>query len=80
MIRWESVIIAVFGTVVGLGVGVFVGWAVITAAGSGVTSFAAPMGRLLIVLAVGAVVGVLAALRPARRAARLDLMQAIASA
>jgi putative ABC transport system permease protein len=80
MIRWESVIIAVFGTALGLGVGVFVAWAVITASGGGVTTFAAPVGRLVVVLAVGAVVGVLAALRPARRAARLDVMQAIATA
>jgi putative ABC transport system permease protein len=80
MIRWESVIIAVFGTALGLGVGVFVGWAVITAAGGGVATFAAPVGRLVAVLAVGAVVGVVAALRPARRAARLDVMQAIAAA
>ncbi len=80
MVRWESVLIAVFGTIGGLGLGVFLGWALVRAAGADIGSFAAPPGRLLIVLAVGAAVGVLAAIRPARRAARLDVLTAIATA
>ena len=45
MVRWESVIIAVFGALGGLGLGVFLGWALVTAASSGDLSvFAAAAG------------------------------------
>lgn len=81
MVRWESVIIAVFGTVVGLGVGVLGAWALTASTDSGELSvLAVPPGQLAVVLAAGAVAGVLAALRPAARAAKLDPLTAIASA
>jgi putative ABC transport system permease protein len=80
MVRWESVIIALFGTAGGLGLGVFLGWALVQAASSGeALTFAAPVGQLVVVLLAGAAAGVLAALRPARRAARLDILSAIAA-
>jgi putative ABC transport system permease protein len=83
MIRWESVVIAVFGTVGGLGLGVFLGWALVQAASGGPFSdlgrFSAPVGQLLVVLAAGGIAGVLAGVRPARRAARLDVLGAIAT-
>jgi putative ABC transport system permease protein len=85
MIRWESVIVAVFGTIGGLGLGVFLGWALVEAASDGsgdfiaAPSFTAPVGRLVIVLVVGAVAGVLAAVRPARRAAKRPVLEAIAA-
>jgi putative ABC transport system permease protein len=82
MIRWESVIIAVFGTLGGLGLGVFLGWGLVQAASSGefnISVFEAPVGQLVIVLVVGAIAGVLAGVRPARRAARLDILEAIAT-
>lgn len=78
-VRWESVLIAVFGTLGGLALGVFLGWALVRAASADIGSFAAPPARLLVILAVGAAVGVLAAARPARRAARLDILAAIAT-
>jgi putative ABC transport system permease protein len=52
--------------------------AVATASG-GLGTFALPVGNLAIVLVVGAIAGVLAGLRPARRAARLDVLAAIAT-
>jgi len=84
MIRWESVIVAVFGTVGGLGVGLFLGWALVKAASEGTgdmiaPSFSAPVGQLVVVLVVGAIAGVLAGIRPARRAAKLPVLRAIAS-
>ncbi len=82
MVRWESVIISTFGTVGGLGLGVFLGWALVRAASSaeqGLTTFALPVGSLVVVLVAGAVVGVVAGLRPARRGARLDVLRAIAA-
>lgn len=74
MVRWESVIIALFGTAGGLVLGVFLGWALVQAASA---TFAAPAGQLAVVLVAGAAAGVLAGLGPARRAARLDVLAAI---
>ena len=84
MIRWESVIIAVFGTAGGLGLGVFLGWALVKAASEGTgdmiaPSFSAPIGQLAVLLVVGAIAGVLAGLRPARRASKLPVLQAVAT-
>jgi putative ABC transport system permease protein len=80
MVRWESVIIALFGAVGGLGVGLFLGWALVQYRADAVTSvFSAPVAQLVIVLIAGGVAGVLAGIRPARRAARLDVLAAIAT-
>jgi putative ABC transport system permease protein len=82
MVRWESVVIATFGAVGGIALGVFLGWAMVQAVGAasgGLGVFALPTGRLAIVLVVGALAGVVAGLRPGRRAARLDVLQAIAT-
>jgi putative ABC transport system permease protein len=83
MVRWESVLVATFGAVGGIGVGVFLGWALVEAAGanagSAISEFVLPVGRLAIIVLVGAIAGVLAGIRPARRAARLDVLQAIAA-
>jgi putative ABC transport system permease protein len=80
MVRWESAITAVFGTLGGLGVGAFLGWVLVRAAsGQGISTFAAPPVPLTVVLIGGAVAGLLAGLLPARRAARLHLLQAIAT-
>ena len=81
MVRWESLIVALFGTVGGLGLGAFLGWALVRAAeaGDALGAFALPPVQLTVLLLVGALAGVLAGVRPARRAARLDLLAAIAS-
>jgi putative ABC transport system permease protein len=80
MIRWESVIISVFGTAGGVALGAFLGWAVVTSASSTTLGvFAAPPQQLVVFLIAGALAGVLAGLRPARRAARLDVLTAIAA-
>jgi putative ABC transport system permease protein len=80
MIRYESVITALIGGVFGLVIGV-VGAILVTTltlSGSGyVQSF--PIGTLLVLLLVAALAGVIAAQLPARRAARLDMLQALAS-
>jgi len=80
MIRWESVIIATFGTIGGLGLGLFLGWALVQAASQdGAIPFTAPISQLGAVLVTGALAGVLAGVRPARRAAKLNALRAIAS-
>jgi putative ABC transport system permease protein len=80
VVRGESLIIAVFGTLGGLALGIFLGWGFVRAAGSSTLyEFAVPSGQLAAVLIAGAFAGVLASLRPARRAARLDVLRAIAT-
>jgi putative ABC transport system permease protein len=80
-VRWESVIMAVFGTFGGLAVGTFLGWGLMRAinAQEGFGIFEAPVSSLAVVLVLAAVAGIVAAIRPARRAARLDILDAIAT-
>ena len=82
IIRWESVIIAVFGTIGGISLGLLLGWGLVSVAfaDAAVPAFAVPTATLVITVLVGVVAGVLAAARPARRAARQDVLAAIASA
>jgi putative ABC transport system permease protein len=78
MIRWESVIIAVFGAVLGIAVGAFFGWAMVQALGSqGITQLAFPARQLLVYVVLAGMAGVIAAVFPARRAAKLDVLAAI---
>jgi putative ABC transport system permease protein len=80
MVRGEAFTVALFGTVGGVGLGLFLGWAMVdTLADEGFTAFAVPTGPLAVVLVLGALVGVVASVRPARRAARLDVLEAIAT-
>jgi len=79
-IRWESVIIAVQGTLLGLLIGVFFGWALVLAMkDQGLTVFSLPVLSMVIVVALAAVAGVAAAILPSRRAAKLNIIQAIVS-
>ncbi len=78
MIRLESVVISVFGTLLGLVLGVALGSALVTALNDeGIDELVIPYGQLVVYLLVGAVIGVIAAVWPARRAARLDVLRAI---
>jgi putative ABC transport system permease protein len=76
-IRWEAVLIAVFGAVIGIVVGVLLGIAVVFAIGQGL-GLSLPWSQLLIYLLAAAAGGVLASILPARRGARLDVLEAIA--
>jgi putative ABC transport system permease protein len=77
MITWEAVIIATFGGLLGTGIGLLFGWSVVTAIGDDLR-FAAPWPQLLSWLAATSGLGILAAIYPARRGSRLDVLQAIA--
>jgi putative ABC transport system permease protein len=80
MVRGESVIIALFGTLTGVALGIYLGWALVKAAASeGIGTFSAAPLQLIVVAVVGGLAGVLAARRPAKRAARLDVLAAIAT-
>ena len=79
-VRWESVIIALLGTVLGLAIGLFFGWAMVMAlADEGFSAFRVPGGQLALVALIAALAGIAAAILPARRAARLDVLKAIAA-
>ena len=79
-VRWESVIISLLGTINGLAIGLFFGWSVVRALrDNGITNFAIAPGQLIIVVVVLAIASVGAAILPARRAAKLDILRAISS-
>ncbi|MET9407095.1 ABC transporter permease [Streptomyces sp. NPDC002935] len=81
MVRLESLVISLFGGVLGVGLGVFFGWAAGELLGSKMSTYelVLPWGRMALFLLLAAGVGVLAALWPARRAARLNMLTAIKS-
>jgi putative ABC transport system permease protein len=79
VLRLESVIIATFGTLVGLVLGGFLGWALFATVSDGVGSLGLPFLQLAIIAVLGALAGVLAARRPARRAAKVPILEAIAA-
>ena len=79
MIRAESVLIAVYGAILGILVGLAYGAALVHALkDQGIDTFAVPVARLLWVLVAAGVAGIVAAALPARRAARLNVLAAIA--
>jgi putative ABC transport system permease protein len=77
-VRWEAVIIALLGTTLGLAIGTAFGWALVQALSSeGLSTFTVPAGQMALVAVVAAVAGVAAAILPARRASKLNVLQAI---
>jgi putative ABC transport system permease protein len=78
IIRWESAIIAVFGTLLGLAVGMLGGWGLITAlSDEGFTEFRIPFVQVIAVVVISAAAGIVAALLPAWRASRMNVLDAI---
>ncbi|HEX6257800.1 MAG TPA: FtsX-like permease family protein [Euzebyales bacterium] len=78
MVRWESVIITVLGSVVGLGLGTVFGWlGVRVLRDEGLTTFSLPTLQLAIAVGVMLVAGVVASVVPARRASHVDVLRAV---
>jgi putative ABC transport system permease protein len=78
-IRWESVITALLGTAQGIVIGILLGYAVIASLrDQGLRSFTIPVATLIVVVLLAIVAGVVASIRPAGRAAKLNIMQALA--
>ncbi len=76
-VRFESVITSIIGAIMGIVVGIVFAWVVTTRfAGQGIT-FSIPGGQLVVFLVLAVIVGVIAAILPARRAAKIDVLQAI---
>jgi putative ABC transport system permease protein len=78
MIRWEAVIIALLGTILGLVIALFFGWAVIEALkDEGFSKFSPAFVQLAIIVVGAGLAAVVMSILPARRAARLDVLDAI---
>jgi putative ABC transport system permease protein len=78
MIRGEAVVVSVLGALLGLALGVGFGAAIVASlSSSGITQLAIPVGTIIVVLILALLFGVFAAIFPARRAARLDVLRAI---
>ncbi|MFJ3768353.1 ABC transporter permease [Streptomyces sp. NPDC090082] len=79
MVRLEAVVISVFGAVVGIGLGSFLGWAIGETFKSSLPGYVLvlPWDRIGLFLVLAALVGVLASLWPARSAAKLNMLSAI---
>jgi putative ABC transport system permease protein len=78
MIRVEAVIIAVLGAVLGIVIGIVFGWVMqLALKGVGIDRLAVPFGQLIFMLIIAALLGVIAAIWPARKASRIDVLQAI---
>lgn len=79
-VRWESVVVSVFGALLGLAVGLPLGIVATKGMKSvGVNSTSLPIGTIVVLLVAAIVAGVLAAIWPARRAAKLNVLEAIAT-
>ena len=77
-IRWESTMIALFGTTLGLAVGSFFGWATVRALHEeGIDQFTYPLSNIGVIVAIACLAGAAAAIVPARRAAQLDVLIAL---
>ena len=79
MIRYESVITSLIGGVLGTAVGILFAWLATFAVKDLGVGFSIPAGQLAIFLLLAVVVGVLGAVAPARRAARLQILDAVRS-
>jgi putative ABC transport system permease protein len=78
MVRWESVVISLIGALTGAALGIGIGLALAQAlSDQGITAISVPVTQLVMYVGLAAVAGVLAALGPARSAARVDVLRAV---
>jgi putative ABC transport system permease protein len=78
-VRWEAVLMSLLGAAIGIALGIGLSYALVTSLrGFGLTRFALPGGSVVTIVLLAALLGVLASVRPARRAARLAILDAIA--
>jgi putative ABC transport system permease protein len=79
MVRGEAVIVAVFGSLLGLAIGLVFGVSIVQALSSEGIVFTLPVGQLVAFVVLAGLAGLLAGTPPARRAARLDVLKAVNS-
>ena len=79
-VRWESVLTSLYGAIVGVFLGLVLGYIVIVALrDQGLTTYSVPTTAIAVIVVAAFVTGVLAAVIPAWRATKLDVLQAIAT-
>jgi putative ABC transport system permease protein len=80
MIAWESVIISLLGALLGLGVGAGMGIALVTSLhADGISQTSVPVGNLILYTVIAGIFGILAAIFPALRASRVDVLRAVSA-
>jgi len=80
IVRAEALVISLFGALEGLLLGMVFGRAIVAALRSrGVTHVVLPVGQLLAMAGLAGLAGIVAAIAPSRRAARLDILRAVAA-
>ena len=78
MVRWESVVISLIGAVSGAALGIGIGLALSQALkDEGIKAISIPGPQIALYVALAAVAGVLAAVGPARSAAKVDVLKAV---
>ena len=77
VIRYESVITSVIGGLMGTAVGILFGWLVIQSLSDFGFELSIPVGQLVIFMLVAVLVGVIGAIRPAKRASEVDVLDAV---
>jgi putative ABC transport system permease protein len=79
-VRWESVITSLYGAIVGVVMGLVLGYIIILSLrDQGLDHFEVPVRNVTVIIVLAFVVGVLAAVIPARRATKIDILTAIAT-
>ena len=79
-VRWEALMISALGAVLGAVLAVGGAWGIVQALNTeGVTEVVMPVTRMLVIVGFAGLAGVLAATSPARRAAKLNVLEALAS-
>ena len=78
-IRWEALVTAVFGSLLGIVLGVALGWIVVTAFSDDLREFSVSIASIVVFVVAAVVVAVVAAWLPARKAAKADILDAIAT-
>jgi putative ABC transport system permease protein len=78
MVRYESVITAMIGAIIGAVIGIAIGFAAVKALEDEGLVLSLPIGGIIAVLVLSAIAGVLAGIWPARRASKIEVMEALA--
>ena len=78
MVRWESVVISLIGAAAGAGLGIGLGVALVRAMkDQGINSVVIPGSQIALYVGLAAIAGVVAAIGPARSAAKVDVLKAV---
>jgi putative ABC transport system permease protein len=77
MVRYESVITSTIGGVLGIVIGIAFAWLVVESLSEFGFSISIPEGQLTIFMLVAVIVGIIGAIAPARRASRVDVLEAL---